>query len=158
VATVLGPKGQRTIALDQFFQAPATEADREHVLAPNEVVLAVTIPASSAKKNASYEVRHKQAYDWPLAQAAVSMTLADGKASDVKIVLGHVAPTPHVASDAARALEGKSVTEETVAAAGKAAAEGAKPLKQNAYKVKLIEVAVKRALLTAAGMKKYWEV
>ena len=42
-------------------------------------------------------------------------------------------------------------------AAGKAAAEGAKPLSQNAYKVKLVEVAVKRAILTAAGQKKYWE-
>ncbi len=42
-------------------------------------------------------------------------------------------------------------------AAGKAAAEGAKPLAQNGYKVKLVEVAVKRAILTAAGQKKYWE-
>ena len=73
-------------------------------------------------------------------------------------MLGHVAPTPHVAEAAAKALEGKEVTEETAAAAGEAAAEGAKPLSQNGYKVKLIEVAVKRALLTAAGAKKYWEV
>ena len=158
VATVLGPKGQRTIALDKFFMAPTTEADREHVLAPNEVVLSVTIQANGIKMNASYEVRHKQAYDWPLAQAAVGMNLADGKASDVKIVLGHVAPTPYVADGAAKAIEGKVISEETAAAAGKAAGEGAKPLKQNAYKIKLIEVAVKRAILTAAGMKKYWEV
>ena len=44
------------------------------------------------------------------------------------------------------------------AKAGQIAAAGAKPLTQNAYKVKLVEVAVKRALLTAAGAKKYWEV
>jgi xanthine dehydrogenase YagS FAD-binding subunit len=76
----------------------------------------------------------------------------------VKIVLGHVAPTPHVAEAAAKAIEGKLINEETAAAAGRAAAEGAKPLSQNAYKIRLIEVAVKRALLTAAGGKKYWEV
>jgi hypothetical protein len=32
------------------------------------------------------------------------------------------------------------------------------PLSQTGYKAKLVAVAVKRALLTAAGHKKYWEV
>jgi xanthine dehydrogenase YagS FAD-binding subunit len=50
------------------------------------------------------------------------------------------------------------VNEETATAAGKAATEGAKPLSQNGYKLKLVEVAVKRAILTAAGAKRYWEV
>ena len=50
------------------------------------------------------------------------------------------------------------MTEETATAAGEAATDGAKPLSQNGYKLKLITVAIKRALLTAAGAKKYWEV
>jgi xanthine dehydrogenase YagS FAD-binding subunit len=91
-------------------------------------------------------------------QAAVAFKYDSQKAKDVRIVLGHVAPTPHVAIAAAQALEGKEVTEETASAAGAAAAEGAMPLAQNGYKVKLVAVAVKRALLTAAGQKKYWEV
>jgi xanthine dehydrogenase YagS FAD-binding subunit len=109
-------------------------------------------------KNASYEVRHKQSYDWPLVQAAVAFKQTDNTATGVKIVLGHVAPIPHVAEAAAKAIEGKAINEETAAAAGRAAAEGTKPLSQNGYKIRLIEVAVKRALLTAAGGKKYWEV
>src|SRR5262249_56545312 len=44
-AEVLGPKGKRTLSLDKFFHAPGTAAEREHVLAPNELVLSVTIPA-----------------------------------------------------------------------------------------------------------------
>jgi xanthine dehydrogenase YagS FAD-binding subunit len=152
----LGPKGKRTLPLAQFFHAPKSADEREHVLAPNEVLLSVTVPREG-KKNASYEVRHKQSYDWPLVQAAVAFKLDGGKASDVRVVLGHVAPTPVVAEAAAKAVEGKEITEATASAAGEAAAEGAKPLSQNAYKVKLIAVAVKRALLTAAGGKKYWE-
>jgi xanthine dehydrogenase YagS FAD-binding subunit len=155
--SVLGPKGQRSIPLDKFFHAPTSATEREHVLAPNEVVLGVSF-SNTKTMNASYEVRHKQAYDWPLVQAAVSMNMSDGKASDTKIVLGHVAPTPLVAEAAIKALEGKPVDEESATAAGRAAAEGAKPLKQNGYKLKLIEVAVKRAILTAVGAKKYWEV
>jgi xanthine dehydrogenase YagS FAD-binding subunit len=156
-AEVLGAKGKRTIELAKFFQAPKSEKDREHTLAANEMVLSVKIDCKKSQKNASYEVRHKQAYDWPLVQAAVAFQLNENKASNVQIVLGHVAPTPHVAEDAAKSLEGQTVTDGTATEAGIAAAKGAKPLSQNLYKVKLIEVAVKRAILTAAGMKKYWE-
>jgi xanthine dehydrogenase YagS FAD-binding subunit len=156
-AEVLGPKGKRVIDLSKFFFAPRKEDEREHVLAPNEMVLSVSFPGDSVR-NAAYEVRHKQAYDWPLVQAAVAFKFDGGKASNVKIVLGHVAPTPVVAEDAAKALEGQSITEGTATEAGVAAAKGAKPLSQNGYKTKLVEVAVKRALLTAAGQKKYWEV
>jgi xanthine dehydrogenase YagS FAD-binding subunit len=157
-AEVQGPKEKRIVPLAEFFRAPKSADQREHVLAPNEMVVAVTIPTAAKLKNASYEVRHKQSYDWPLVQAAVAWQLDDGKPAKVQVVLGHVAPTPIVAKEAAEAIEGKDVTEETAAKAGEAAAKGAKPLAQNAYKVKLVEVAVKRALLTAAGAKKYWEV
>jgi xanthine dehydrogenase YagS FAD-binding subunit len=156
-AKVLGPDGKRSVELSKLFQAPHASKDREHVLAANEMITEVQI-SGEPQKNASYEVRHKQSYDWPLVQAAVALKLDGGKATDVRIVLGHVAPTPHVARAAAKALEGMDVNEDTAAAAGKAACEGARPLSQNAYKVKLIEVAVKRALLTAAGAKKYWEM
>jgi xanthine dehydrogenase YagS FAD-binding subunit len=156
-ATVAGPKGTREIELAKFFQAPRSANEREHVLAPNEVVLRVTIQTRDVK-NASYEVRHKQSHDWPLVQAAVAFQLDGGKAKDVKVVLGHVAPTPLVAEEAAKALEGKAVDETTATEAGQAAARGARPLSQNAYKAKLVEVAVKRAALAAAGAKRYWEV
>jgi xanthine dehydrogenase YagS FAD-binding subunit len=156
-AEVTGPKGNRTIKLAEFFRAPKSAADREHVLSPDELVLSVSLEGRENVKNASYEVRHKQSYDWPLVQAAVAFMMDGDKASKVKIVLGHVAPTPLVAEGAAKALEGKEVNEETAAAAGHAAAMGVRPLAQNGYKVKLIEVAVKRAIVTAAGQKKYWE-
>jgi xanthine dehydrogenase YagS FAD-binding subunit len=157
-AEVQGPRGRRTVELGKFFYAPSAPNEREHTLAPNEVVLSITIPTASTRANASYEVRHKQSYDWPLVQAAVSFQRNDGKVNGARIVLGHVAPTPHLSEAAGRAINGRAVTEATAAAAGHAAIEGAKPLSQNAYKLKLIEVAVKRALLIAAGQKRYWEM
>ena len=156
-AEVQGPKGKRTIELARFFQAPVNETQREHVLAPNEVVTQVTLAPARGVVSASYEVRHKQSYDWPLTQAAVAFKLDGGRARDVKVVLGHVAPTPLVSEAAAKELEGKEVTGAAATAAGRAAVEGAKPLSMNGYTVKLLEVAVKRAALTAAGAKKYWE-
>jgi len=157
-AEILGPKGRRTSDLAKLFVAPNGPNDREHNLAPNEMLLSVTIPRGGLN-SAHYEVRQKQSSDWPLVQAAVAFTGGRGgaNATNVKIVLGHVAPTPHIAEAAATGLNNHAVTEASATAAGRAATQGAKPLSQNAYKVRLVEVAVKRALLLAAGMKPYWE-
>lgn len=156
-AEVLGPNGRRReVELGSFFQAPDSANEREHTLAANEIVTSVTIPLRGLA-NASYEVRHKQSHDWPLVQAAVALGREGGKTNTAKIVLGHVAPTPYVAEAAGRALEGRALNDEAIAAACQAAVQGAKPLSQNAYKLKLVEVAVKRALITAAGQKRYWE-
>ena len=75
------------------------------------------------------------------------------KVSNAKIVLGHVAPTPWSAAKAEAAINGKAITEETAEAAGAAAIDGAQPLTQNDYKLQLVKVAVKRALLAAAATK-----
>ena len=163
LATIIGPNGTREVPVEKLFQPPVKDGQREHVLAPNEVLVSVRFsgaaPQFATVCTASYEVRHKQSYDWPLVQAAVRFHFDKGAktAQHVKIVLGHVAPTPLVSESAAKALEGKEVTDETAAAAGEAAVEGVRPLSQNAYKVQLLKVAVKRAILTAAGQKKYWE-
>ena len=79
-------------------------------------------------------------------------------AKGVRVALGHVAPTPLLSEAAAKAIEGKPVTEATATAAGEAAVEGARPLGQNEYKVQQLKVAVKRAVLLAAGFKPYWEI
>ncbi|HJZ59534.1 MAG TPA: xanthine dehydrogenase family protein subunit M [Gemmataceae bacterium] len=158
-ATIVGPKGKREIPVEKLFRAPVKATEREHVLAPNEILVSVKIapPGGRWPSNASYEVKQRETNEWPLVQAVATFTL-DGKvAKNARVVLGHVAPTPLVSEAAAKALEGKEVTEATAEAAGKAACEGARPLGQNEYKVQLLAIAVKRAVLTAAGAKKYWE-
>jgi xanthine dehydrogenase YagS FAD-binding subunit len=162
-AEVAGPKGTRTVAVQKMFQAPTKESQREHTLAANEILLSVTIPVGTPQfarlHNASYEVKQRETCEWPLVQAAVAFHVEQNAkvAKGVRVVLGHVAPTPLLSEGAAKALEGKEITEATASAAGEAAAEGAKPLSQNAYKVQLLKVAVKRAALLAAGAKPYWE-
>ena len=50
-------------------------------------------------------------------------------------------------------IEGKTISEDVAAAAGKAAVSAATPLSQNKHKVQLASIAVKRAILRAAGME-----
>lgn len=147
---LIGPKGQREVRVADFFVTPKTDHERENVLQHNEVVASIMIPPSSrGLRSATYEVRHKTALDWPLAAAAVALKVEGGKVTSGKIVLGHVAPIPWQAHDAAKELSGKAIDESLAASAGNAAVRGAKPLSQNAYKVQLAKVAVKRALLAA---------
>ena len=163
MAKIVGPKGERQLAVEKMFQAPAKETQREHTLAPNEILVSVTVgskaPQFARLGNASYEIKHRETSEWPLVQASVAFYYEQNSklAKGVRVVLGHVAPTPLLSESAAKALEGKEVTEATASAAGEAATEGARPLSQNAYKVKLLAVAVKRATLLAAGIKPYWE-
>lgn len=147
---LVGPNGKREVPLVSFFAIPAADNERENVLKANEILTEVVIPAASrGMANATYEVRQKTALDWPLATASVALKMAGGRVANARIVMGHVAPIPWQATEAARWLEGKAITEETAAQAGEAAVRGAKPLSHNKYKIQQARVAVKRALLEA---------
>ena len=149
--TVVSPSGKRTVDVAKFFVAPQDENTREIDLKPNEIVTEILVPSAAGVKNATYEIREREAIDWPLATASVAVKMAGGKVSSAKVYLGHVAPTPWEAAKAGESLAGKTLDEATAEEAGKLAVEGAQPLSQNKYKVQLAKVAVKRALLAAAG-------
>ncbi len=150
--SIFGPKGAREVDADKFFVAPKSASDRETVLAPNEIVTAINIPSALGVRSATYEVRQREALDWPLAAASVAFKLdAAKKVTSARIALGHVAPTPWNASEAAQFLIGKTITEDVAAEAGKIAVANARALSRNGYKIQLAQVAVKRAILQAAA-------
>ena len=136
-----------------FFVVPQNESAREIVLKPNELLTEIIVPSAAGMRTSTYEVRQKEALDWPLVAASVALHMRGSTVSSAKIVLGHVAPKPYEAAAAEKALAGKTITAETAEAAGKAAVADAQPLSQNAYKVTLARVAVKRALLETAKQK-----
>jgi xanthine dehydrogenase YagS FAD-binding subunit len=150
--TIFGPGGEREVEAAKFFVTPKSATDREYDLKPNEIVTGISIPSALGVRNATYEVRQKESLDWPLAAASVAFSLDEGKkVKTARIVLGHVAPTPWVSNEAAQFLAGKTISEGVAAEAAQIAVANAKPLSRNAYKVQLARVAVKRAILQAAG-------
>lgn len=147
---VFGPKGSRDVPVEQFFVTPKTNQEREYVLKPNEIVTEILVPPATGTRSASYEVRQKEALDWPLAAAAVSLRMTGKKITSARVVLGHVAPIPWPASDAEKFLAGKTLSEQVAQDAGNSAVTGARRLSQNGYKIQLARIAVKRAILRAA--------
>ena len=143
--------GTRMVPVAKFFVSPQSDQAREIALMPNEILTEIVVPPARGMKNTTYEVRHKDALDWPLATASVALTMKGANVGTAMIVLGHVAPTPWIAEQAGQALAGKSLSADVIEQAAAAAVADAKPLSQNAYKVQLAKVAVKRALMEAAG-------
>jgi xanthine dehydrogenase YagS FAD-binding subunit len=126
---------------------------REHVLEPGEVLVRAILPAAAEGQRSGYAaVKEKQSHDWPMAEAAVRMTLKSGAMTDVRVVLGHVAPIPWRSKEAEAALEGKAPSEAVFAAAAKAALADAKPLRDNAYKIPLAQGLLREVLHGVAGV------
>jgi xanthine dehydrogenase YagS FAD-binding subunit len=148
---LVGPKGRRQLPLERFFVNPKTENEREHDLRPNEIVTELLLPQVAEVKAAHYEIRQKEAFDWPLAVSAVVLRMNGPTVRSARVVLGYVAPVPWPSPEAEQALAGKTIAQETAKAAADAALQNAKPLSQNAYKVQLAKVSLRRAILKAAG-------
>jgi xanthine dehydrogenase YagS FAD-binding subunit len=143
--------GVRQIPVAALFRTPASEGEREHVVAPNEILTAIRIPAP-APASATYEVRHRRGLDWPEVGASANLVMEGGKVRDVRAALGHVAPVPYDVSGAVKgALDGKALDEASATAAATAALAAATPLEGNVHKVELARVALRRALLRAHG-------
>jgi xanthine dehydrogenase YagS FAD-binding subunit len=148
---LLGPQGARELPLEKFFVVPQSDQEREHDLKPNEIVTDILIPSATNVHAGHYEVRQKEAFDWPYATAAVALTMSGKTVQSARVVLGHVAPVPWLSAEAAQALAGKTITPETADRAGLAAVAKARSLGHNAQKIQLARVAVKRAILKAGG-------
>jgi xanthine dehydrogenase YagS FAD-binding subunit len=150
---VIGPKpnDETYLPLASFYRTPRDEHQREHVLAANQLLTHIHVPAEGLL-SATYEVRHGAGPDYPLAAAAAALRVQGGVIREARIVLGQVAPTPWMSPEAAAAIVGRTLDAQTARLAGDAAVRPATPLAGNRYKVQLARVAVQRAVLLTAGL------
>jgi len=147
---VTGPRGDREVPAEEFFELPDRNLYGESVLRHDELVTAVTLPPAGGRKSATYEVRFKQSHDWPIAFASVALQMQGTTVREARVVLGAVAPIPWRVPAAEAVLTGQVLDELVAARAAEAALEGAQPMTQNAYKIQVAKTAVKRAILAAA--------
>ncbi|MBI5433641.1 MAG: xanthine dehydrogenase family protein subunit M [Planctomycetes bacterium] len=146
--TLRGAKGERKLALEEFYTLPA-EADvtRETVLAPDEILTHVRVPAKPGWSSTYVKFKERGSYDFALASVAVAVRAAGSPRTiqDARLVLGGVAPKPWNVPKAAEALLGIDGVK-TWTAAGNRAVAGAEPLAHNAYKVPLVKGLILQAM------------
>ena len=150
---VIGPQPDQAewLPMEYFYISPKTNSQGNTVLKAGQLISHVWLPDAAETASATYEVLQTEGLDWPLASAGVTLGLDGGYVREARIVMGHVAPVPWIANDAARMLIGQPLNDDTAGMAADAAVARATPLSMNEYKVQLARTAVKRALLKAAG-------
>ncbi|HEY7546741.1 MAG TPA: FAD binding domain-containing protein, partial [Blastocatellia bacterium] len=115
---VFGPGGQSEMNLENFFTTPSSANEKEYRLKPNEIVTEIIVPSAGGWRNATYEVRQKEALDWPLAAAAVALKMNGKTVESARVVLGHVAPVPWKSNEAQAYLVGKTISDQVAETAG----------------------------------------
>ncbi|MGC1299410.1 MAG: xanthine dehydrogenase family protein subunit M [Alloacidobacterium sp.] len=142
-----GPKGERSIALNDFYLVPGATPDKENVLEPGELITHVTLPVLPQRARSHYlKLRDRASYEFALASAAVVVQLSGGKIQYARVAMGGVGTKPWRSNEAEQALQGREANEHAFRAAAEAALKPAKPLRDNAFKVELAKRAIVRAL------------
>jgi xanthine dehydrogenase YagS FAD-binding subunit len=148
---IVGPTGERTLSAAEFFVGPRQNPARENVLADDEILASIRVPAVAAGTRSTYEkVMDREAWTHALASAAVVLQMDGEICRAARIVLGGVAPIPWRVPEAERLLNGKRVTESLAKQVGEASVAGARPMSKNRYKVALTRSLVQRTVLELA--------
>lgn len=144
---ISGARGERSMALEDFFVLPDQDLERENVLQQGEIVTEVVLPAASGVKSSYRKIRERGAWDFALVSVALAVRLSGSTVAEARVVLGGVAPAPWRSAAAEAALIGKEPNPSVAAAVAAAAVAGAQPLEQNAYKVLLAKGALMESLV-----------
>jgi len=146
---IVGPSGERVLPASEFFQLPRVDAARENVLARDEVLSAIQLPAARPGTRGTYhKVLDREAWTHAVVSAAIVLEMDREICRGARVVLGGVAPIPWRLPKVEAMLVGQRITPELAAKAGEASVEGAHPLAKNKYKVPLTQAVVKRTLLS----------
>jgi CO/xanthine dehydrogenase FAD-binding subunit len=149
--TARSSRGERVLDADEFFVTHLTTA-----LEPDELLVEVELPPQPSRTGTAFVEYARRHGDFALGGAAVTLTCdEDGACRSAAIALLSAAPTPVRAAAAEEVLSGRHVDEE---AAREAAAAGVRDIDptgdihgSGAYRKRLIEAMVRRALVKAAA-------
>ena len=145
-ARIIGPGGERTVPLEDFFVGPGSTA-----LKTGELLVEIQVPVPPPGTKGAYLKHSRSPVDLAIIGVAVIMTLGSGEiCQEVKIVLGAVAPTPMRAKKAEEILIGKKVEPTLIEKAAGVAAEEARPITDvrasAGYRREMVKVLTGRAI------------
>lgn len=146
---IQGPSGNRSVPLLDFHRLPGNTPQRDNVLEPNELIVAIDLPTPRLAGKSHYQkVRDRASYAFALVSVATRMAVENGTIRDVRIALGGVAHKPWRMPEVEKQLVGQPATEATFRAAARQLLADAKPHQHNVFKIKLAENTIVRSLQT----------
>ncbi len=148
---VQGPKGKRSIPFAEFHKLPGSTPAIETSLRPDELIVAVTLPAAKFAKNAYYlKARDRNSYAFALISVAAGLEMEGGNVKSAGLALGGVALKPWRLPEAEHVLVGKPAGPESFKAAAEILLRGAHGYEHNSFKIEMAKQGVIRALTLAS--------
>ena len=149
VIELTGPEGVRRVPIQSFY-VRAGVVD----LRPAELQTAILIPRESYEGYRGHYIKYamRSAMDIATTGCSVNVKLTEDRAAiaDARIAYGVAGPVPLRAPSAEAAVKGRPVSEETVAAFGRAALDDVNPRTSwrasREFRLQLVEELAKRAL------------
>jgi carbon-monoxide dehydrogenase medium subunit len=124
VANIAGPRGRRSVPIENFSTAPG-----RNILESGEFVVSLHFPPPSPNSGAAWDrFIPRNEMDIAVVNAGVQLRFEGTNVSWAKVAIGAVAPTVLVVPEAAAALTGKPLSDQTIAAAAEAAMAAARPI------------------------------
>ncbi len=152
VVEVEGRAGRREIPLEMFHRLPGDEPERESMLEPGEMIVAVRLPSEADQfaAHARYlKVRERTSYAFAVVSTAAALRFEDDMIAEARLALGGVAMKPWRARGAERILAGARADTSVFHHAAEAALAEARPSGDNGFKIELARRIVVRALTLA---------
>jgi xanthine dehydrogenase YagS FAD-binding subunit len=153
VVEIEGRNGKREIALEDLHRLPGDAPERDSVLEPGDLIIALRLPpeARGFAAHARYlKVRERTSYAFAVVSAAAALRIEQGRITQARLALGGVAAKPWRARAAEQVLIGAKPERAIYQQAATAALTDAKPSGDNAFKIELARRIIARALTLAA--------
>ncbi len=148
---VEGRAGARVIEFADFHRLPGDTPQRDNLLADDELITAIELPANQLASHSHYlKIRDRASYAFALVSVAAALELDGDQIIDARVALGGVAHKPWRDRAVEASLIGQTVSRETFSNAADALLQDAVPLEHNGFKIKLARRAIIRALSDAA--------
>jgi xanthine dehydrogenase YagS FAD-binding subunit len=154
IVEIEGKAGRREIPLETFHRLPGDAPERESVLEPGEMIVAVRLPAAAAEfaAHARYlKLRERTSFAFAVVSAAAALRIEKDRIAEARLALGGVALKPWRAREAEQILAGARPDAALFRRAAEAALAEAKPSGDNGFKIELARRIVARALALAAA-------
>jgi xanthine dehydrogenase YagS FAD-binding subunit len=145
-------QGYRLLKLEDFYLLPGQTPEKENQLQPGEIITEIIVPRLPLARKSTYvKVRDRASYEFALTSAAVGLELDSAGIRDARVAVGGVGTKPWNLPEVRQALIGKQLSEEVFRSAAKLAVE-ARPLRDNGFKIHLVQLTIIRALMNLGGL------
>jgi xanthine dehydrogenase YagS FAD-binding subunit len=154
VVEIEGRTGRREIAVEALHRLPGDTPERESVLEPGDLIVALRLPGEArtlAAHTRYLKVRERTSHAFAVVSAAAGLRIEHGTIRDARLALGGVAAKPWRARSAEQILAGSNPEPATFRRAAEAALADAKPSGDNLFKIELAQRILVRALTLAVA-------